>query len=234
MLVQADDLRRTYRMGRSELHALRGVCLEVSHGEFVAIMGASGCGKSTLLHLLGCLDLPTAGAYRLDGTAVESLSDADLSRLRGGKLGFVFQAFNLISQHSILENVELPLIYGNMGKRTRRERSLELLRQVGLEDRINHRPTELSGGEVQRAAIARALAVQPLLLLADEPTGNLDSQTGEGILRLFTDLNDRGMTIIMVTHSREVADHAGRIIEMRDGLIVKDSKAPSPSSVSLV
>jgi putative ABC transport system ATP-binding protein len=218
MLVQADDLRRTYRMGRSELHALRGVCLEVSHGEFVAIMGASGCGKSTLLHLLGCLDLPTAGAYRLDGTAV----------------GFVFQAFNLISQHSILENVELPLIYGNMGKRTRRERSLELLRQVGLEDRINHRPTELSGGEVQRAAIARALAVQPLLLLADEPTGNLDSQTGEGILRLFTDLNDRGMTIIMVTHSREVADHAGRIIEMRDGLIVKDSKAPSPASVSLV
>jgi putative ABC transport system ATP-binding protein len=170
----------------------------------------------------------------LDGTSIESLSDAELSRLRGGKLGFVFQAFNLISQHSILENVELPLIYGNMGKRTRRERSLELLRQVGLEDRINHRPTELSGGEVQRAAIARALAVQPLLLLADEPTGNLDSQTGEGILRLFTDLNDRGMTIIMVTHSREVADHAGRIIEMRDGLIVKDSKAPSPASVSLV
>ncbi len=215
-------------MGTTEVHALRGVGVGVDHGEFVAIMGASGSGKSTLLHLLGCLDRPSEGWYRLDGMAVESLSDTELSRLRNERIGFVFQAFNLIPQHNVLENVELPLIYGGVGRRVRRERSLEILRQVGLGDKIRHRPTELSGGEVQRVAIARALAVEPPLLLADEPTGNLDSQTGEGIMKLFTDLNQRGTTILVVTHNREVASHTKRVIEMRDGRIVGDSRGAPP------
>ena len=228
MLIQTSDLRKTYRMGTTEVHALRGVGVGVDHGEFVAIMGASGSGKSTLLHLLGCLDRPSEGWYRLDGMAVESLSDTELSRLRNERIGFVFQAFNLIPQHNVLENVELPLIYGGVGRRVRRERSLEILRQVGLGDKIRHRPTELSGGEVQRVAIARALAVEPPLLLADEPTGNLDSQTGEGIMKLFTDLNQRGTTILVVTHNREVASHTKRVIEMRDGRIVGDSRGAPP------
>ena len=227
MLIQAHDLRKTYRLGPTEVHALRGVDLEVAQREFVAIMGASGSGKSTLLHLLGCLDRPSAGAYRLDGTAVESLSDAELSRLRNQRIGFVFQAFNLILQHNVLENVELPLIYGGIGRTVRHKRSLEILQQVGLGKKIHHRPTELSGGEVQRVAVARALAVEPLLLLADEPTGNLDTQTGEGIMKLFADLNYRGTTILMVTHNRDVAAYADRLIEMRDGRIVSDSRSPA-------
>jgi len=227
MLIRAHDLRKTYRLGPTEVHALRGVDLEVAQREFVAIMGASGSGKSTLLHLLGCLDRPSAGAYRLDGTAVESLSDAELSRLRNQRIGFVFQAFNLILQHNVLENVELPLIYGGIGRTVRHKRSLEILQQVGLGEKIHHRPTELSGGEVQRVAVARALAVEPLLLLADEPTGNLDTQTGEGIMKLFADLNYRGTTILMVTHNRDVAAYADRLIEMRDGRIVSDSRSPA-------
>ena len=227
MLIRAHDLRRTYRLGPTEVHALRGVDLAVAQGEFVAIMGASGSGKSTLLHLLGCLDRPSAGAYRLDGTAVESLSDAELSRLRNQRIGFVFQAFNLILQHNVLENVELPLIYGGIGRTVRHKRSLEILQQVGLGEKIHHRPTELSGGEVQRVAVARALAVEPLLLLADEPTGNLDTQTGEGIMKLFADLNRRGTTILVVTHNRDVAAYADRLIEMRDGRIVSDSRSPA-------
>jgi putative ABC transport system ATP-binding protein len=225
MLIQADGLKKTYRMGPTEVHALRGVGLEVAHGEFVAIMGASGSGKSSLLHLLGCLDRPSEGWYRLDGTAVESLSDTQLSRLRNETIGFVFQAFNLIPQHNILENVELPLIYGGVGRSIRRERSLDILHQVGLGNKIYHRPTELSGGEVQRASIARALAEQPLLLLADEPTGNLDSQTGEGIMKLFVDLNQQGTTILLVTHNSDIAAYGNRLIEMRDGRIIGDTKS---------
>lgn len=228
MLIQADGLRKTYRMGPTEVHALWDVGLEVAHGEFVAIMGASGSGKSSLLHLLGCLDRPSAGWYRLDGTPVESLSDAQLSRLRNETIGFVFQAFNLIPQHSILENVELPLIYGGMGRKIRRERSQEILHQVGLGNKVYHRPTELSGGEVQRASIARALAVEPLLLLADEPTGNLDSHTGEGIMKLFVDLNRQGTTILLVTHNSDIAAYANRLIEMRDGRIIGDSQGAPP------
>jgi putative ABC transport system ATP-binding protein len=228
MLIEANGLRKTYRMGPTEVHALRGVGLDVAHGEFVAIMGASGSGKSSLLHLLGCLDRPSEGWYRLDGTAVESLSDAQLSRLRNETIGFVFQAFNLIPQHNILENVELPLIYGGMGRKIRRERSLEILSQVGLGNKIYHRPTELSGGEVQRAAIARALAVEPLLLLADEPTGNLDTHTGEDIMRLFVDLNHQGTTILIVTHNSDIAAYANRLIEMRDGRIIADSQGAPP------
>ena len=224
MLIQANNLSKYYRMGPMEVQALRGVGLEVAHREFVAIMGPSGSGKSTLLHLLGCLDRPSEGRYLLDGMAVESLRDSDLSRLRNKWIGFVFQAFNLIPQHNVLENVELPLIYAGLEMRVRRERSIEILHQLGLGNVMSHRPLELSGGEAQRVAIARALAVQPLLLLADEPTGNLDSGTGEGIMKLFADLNRRGTTILVVTHNRDVAAYADRIIEMRDGSIVADSK----------
>jgi len=221
-------------MGLAEVHALRGVDLEVAHGEFVASMGASGSGKSTLLHLLGCLDRPSEGRYWLDGRPVDSLNDTELSRLRNERIGFVFQAFNLIPQHSVLENVELPLIYGGVGRRIRRERSQEIIRQVGLGEKIRHKPTELSGGENQRVAIARALAIDPLLLLADEPTGNLDSQTGEGIMELFVDLHRRGTTLLMITHNREVAAYADRLIEMRDGTIVSDSKGAPPLAPQLV
>lgn len=227
MLIEARQLQKTYFMGETEVHALQDVALDVTHGEFSAIMGPSGSGKSTLLHLLGCLDQPTHGWYRLDGIAVESLDDTELSRLRNQKIGFVFQAFNLILQHNVLENVELPLVYGGVSKIARRERSLRILEQVGLHRKIHHKPTELSGGEVQRVAIARALVIEPLILFADEPTGNLDSQTGVEIMKLFTDLNRRGTTIVVVTHSREVASYASRLIEMRDGRIVRDLKGVS-------
>ncbi len=220
-------MQKTYFMGETEVHALQDVALDVTHGEFSAIMGPSGSGKSTLLHLLGCLDQPTHGWYRLDGIAVESLNDTELSRLRNQKIGFVFQAFNLILQHNVLENVELPLVYRGVSKVARRERSLRILEQVGLHRKIHHKPTELSGGEVQRVAIARALVIEPLILFADEPTGNLDSQTGVEIMKLFTDLNRRGTTIVVVTHSREVASYASRLIEMRDGRIVRDLKGVS-------
>jgi putative ABC transport system ATP-binding protein len=221
-------------MGSTEVYALRGVNLEVAYGEFVAIMGASGSGKSTMLHLLGCLDRPTSGTYRLAGREVESLSDAELSKVRNRQIGFVFQAFNLIAQHNVLENVELPLIYKGIGRGSRREKSLELLRQVGLANKIWHRPRELSGGEMQRVAIARALAIEPPLLLADEPTGNLDSRTGEEIMKLFIDLYQRGTTILLVTHSREIADYTNRVIEMKDGQIVADSRSTVPTTTQMM
>lgn len=223
MLIHAEGLTKTYRMGGTDVQALCGVDIDVEHGAFVALMGASGSGKSTLLHLLGCLDRPSQGRYRLDGVAVEDLSDSELSKLRNRRIGFIFQSFNLIPQHTVVENVELPLVYGNVASEARRERSLTILEQVGLRTKVSHRPTQLSGGEAQRVAIARALAVEPVLLLADEPTGNLDTKTGEGIMKLFVELNERGTTVVMVTHTPSVAAYAGRVVEMQDGLIVRDS-----------
>ncbi len=222
-MIRISQLRKTYVMGTVEVHALRGVDLSVESGEFIAIMGASGSGKSTLLHLLGCLDQPSGGTYELGGTAVQTLEDRELSRVRNERIGIVFQAFNLILQHNVLENVELPLIYKGVEKEERRERSLALLQRVGLADKVLHRPEELSGGEMQRVAIARALAADPLLLLADEPTGNLDSKTSAGIMDLFCELHAAGTTILMVTHDDETAQHAQRMIVLRDGLIFRDA-----------
>jgi putative ABC transport system ATP-binding protein len=224
VLIECRGLRKTYHIGASEVQALRGIDLDIADGEFVAVIGPSGSGKSTLLQLLGCLDRPSEGRYRLKDRAVESLNDTELSDLRNHSIGFVFQAFNLILQHNVLENVELPLVYAGVDKRARRERCVEILRQVGLAEKAEHRPTELSGGEAQRVAIARALSVEPLLLLADEPTGNLDTKTGDDILELFIDLNRRGATIVMTTHNMAVAERTHRIIGMQDGRIVADSK----------
>lgn len=223
MLIEAGELRMVFQVGAAPVHALTGVAITVNHGEFVVITGASGSGKSTLLNLLGCLERPTSGWYRLDGRQVEALDDDELSGLRNQKIGFVFQTFNLIPQYNVVENVELPLVYRGVEKEARRARSLKILEQVGLGDKIEHRPAELSGGEAQRVAIARALAVEPVLLLADEPTGNLDSRTGTGIMELFGDLNRQGATVILVTHSQEVARYGRREIEMRDGRIIHDS-----------
>jgi putative ABC transport system ATP-binding protein len=228
MLIRARDLTKTYLMGSNEVRALHDVDVDIAHGEFVAIIGASGSGKSTLLHLLGCLDRPTHGSYCLDGTAVESLDDDALSRLRRERVGFVFQSFNLIQQHTVVENVELPLIYAGLGKAERRERSLRIRGRLGLATKVGHRPTELSGGEQQRVAIARALAVEPPLILADEPTGNLDTATGEAVMEIFRGLHQSGTTIVLVTHSREVAAQAERVIEVRDGAIVSDTRNHSP------
>ncbi len=223
MLIWVSSLRKVYGAGRVAVEALRGVDLDVAQGEFVAVMGPSGSGKSTLLLLLGCLDRPSGGSYRLSGASVEQLSDRELSRIRNRQIGFVFQAFHLIPQHSVLGNVELPLIYAGVGRKLRAERSLDVLRRVGLGDKLHRRPHELSGGEAQRVAIARALAAEPPLLLADEPTGNLDSQTGREIMRLFDELNRSGTTIVVVTHSEEIAGYAHRVIQMKDGTIVSDS-----------
>ena len=204
------------------VEALGGVDLDIPQGQYLAIMGASGSGKSTLMNLLGCLDRPTAGTYALQGQPVAELDDESLSHMRGRKIGFIFQAFNLISQLTIEENVETPLLYQGISRTARRKRAIEALELVGLGDRLGHRPSQLSGGQQQRAAIARALAAEPVILMADEPTGNLDSATGEAILKLFDDLHAKGMTIIMVTHDDSVAQRCERVLWMRDGLIESD------------
>jgi putative ABC transport system ATP-binding protein len=222
MLVEIKDLARTYMMGETEVHALRGVSLNVERGDFVAIIGPSGSGKSTLMHLLGCLDRPTSGRYWLDGTAVEGLQDQELSRLRNRKVGFVFQTFNLISQLNILENVEVPLLYMGMERAQRQELSLQMLQAVRLGYRSTHRPNELSGGENQRAAIARALVTNPDIILADEPTGNLDTKTGTEIMEILDDLNKKGTTIVLVTHELSKVKWARRVIYMQDGQIRRE------------
>ncbi len=218
-LIEMHELTRVYQLGPQEIYALRGVDLIVAQGEYVAIMGPSGSGKSTLMNIIGCLDRPSAGQYILDGTPVESMNDDELAAVRNKKIGFVFQTFNLLARTTALQNVELPLVYAKIPRTERRQLAEEALSAVGLGDRMNHQPNELSGGQRQRVAIARALVNKPSLLLADEPTGNLDSQTGREILDLFRDLHSRGNSIIMVTHEDDVAQEAKRVIHIRDGKI---------------
>ena len=222
-LIELAGVERTFAAGETEVHALGGVDLRIDRGEFVAIMGSSGSGKSTLLHLLGCLDRPTRGTYRLAGRDVGSLGPDELAALRNAEIGFVFQSFNLIPRTSAIENVELPLVYGAVSPAEQRARAREALREVGLGDREHHLPNQLSGGQQQRVAIARAIVGRPSLLLADEPTGNLDTATSLEIIALFQRLNrERGVTVILVTHELDVAEYAARVVTVRDGRIVSD------------
>jgi putative ABC transport system ATP-binding protein len=223
VIIQTDKITKTYVSGTNEVHALRGVDLTVTRGELLAIMGASGSGKSTLMNLLGCLDTPTSGSYTLDGARVDGLGKNELAAIRNQKLGFVFQGFNLLARTSALKNVELPMLYDRSGrKRDTRALAVAALERVGLGDRLDHLPSELSGGQQQRVAIARALVAGPALVLADEPTGNLDSHTTIEVMALFQQLNAQGVTIVVVTHEPDVALYATRIVEMRDGQILRD------------
>ena len=224
MLIDVRDLTKIYQMGDVQVHALRGVSFTITQGEFIAIMGPSGSGKSTMMDILGCLATPTSGDYFLEGEEVGKLSDNRLADIRNKKIGFVFQSFNLLPRTSALNNVELPLIYSGLGRKERKRRAFESLEAVGLADRVDHKSTELSGGQIQRVAIARALVNKPSMIFADEPTGNLDTRSGEEIMAIFNRLNDEGNTIIMVTHEAEVAEHAKRVLHIRDGLIERDVK----------
>jgi putative ABC transport system ATP-binding protein len=221
-LIEARALTKTYVMGDQTVHALRGVSLDIHEGEFVAIMGASGSGKSTLMNILGCLDLPSQGEYRLAGESVEGLQPDELASIRNRRIGFVFQQFNLLPRTSALENVELPMVYAGIKSEARKEKAKAALARVGLAERMDHTPAELSGGQQQRVAIARALVNNPQLILADEPTGALDSQTSEDIMKLLTELNQQGMTVVLVTHEHDVAAWARRRIVFRDGQMVED------------
>jgi putative ABC transport system ATP-binding protein len=221
-IVHFDNVRKTYQMGPVTVEALRGISFKVMQGEFISIMGPSGCGKSTLLNLLGCLDRPSTGSYFLGGDDVSQMEDDALSTIRGARLGFIFQSYNLIQQLSVVENIEVPLYYQDESEEKSRARAIELATLVGLEHRLDHKPFELSGGQQQRVAIARSLVNDPLVLLADEPTGNLDSKSGQDILRLFDDLHRQGKTLILVTHDENVAKRANRAIRLRDGNIESD------------
>jgi len=223
-LIRAEDLWRTYVMGSEEIHALRGVSFTIDPGEYVAIMGPSGSGKSTLMNLIGCLDSPSKGNYVLRGKMVSQMGDDELAEIRNREIGFVFQTFNLLPRASALHNVELPMVYAGISKEDRLARARRSLEMVDLGDRVTHKPNELSGGQRQRVAIARALVMGPSILLADEPTGNLDTATGEEIMRLFEKLHSEGHTIILVTHEKDIADHAHRTIHIRDGKIESDEK----------
>jgi putative ABC transport system ATP-binding protein len=223
-VLRVEELHKYYQMGENRVHALRGVDLEIHRGEFVAIMGASGSGKSTFMNILGCLDKPSAGRYLLEDTDVAALDKIELARIRNRKIGFVFQGFNLLSRTTALENTELPTLYARIDKAERRERAMESLRLVGLGDRTDHFPSQLSGGQQQRVAIARALVNRPSILLADEPTGNLDSRTSVEVMEIFQSLNERGLTIILVTHETDIANFARRSIVFRDGTIRRDDR----------
>ncbi|HTG72962.1 MAG TPA: ABC transporter ATP-binding protein [Terriglobia bacterium] len=227
-LIRTEDLWKTYVMGGTEVHALHGVTFEIQRNEYVAIMGPSGSGKSTLMNLIGCLDTPTKGQYWLNDQLVSELDDDRLAHIRNKEIGFVFQTFNLLARATALHNVELPLVYSGVSPRERTERAQKALAMVELTDRMDHRPNELSGGQRQRVAIARALVNTPSIILADEPTGNLDSATGEEILRLFERLHSEGNTIILVTHDRDVAGYAHRVISIRDGKIASDERIRIP------
>jgi len=224
-IVHFQDVRKTYQMGVVTVEALRGVTLDIQAGEYVSIMGPSGCGKSTMLNLLGCLDRPTSGCYRLGGEDVSQLDDDDLSSIRGARLGFIFQSYNLIQQLTVVENIEVPLYYQGGSESESRALAARYGERVGLGHRLDHKPFELSGGQQQRVAIARALVNDPLVLLADEPTGNLDSVSGVEILKIFDDLNEQGKTIILVTHDENISRHARRAIRLRDGVVESDVRS---------
>lgn len=222
-IINIEHIAKIYQLGSEKVHALRDVSLNIDKNEYVAIMGPSGSGKSTLMNMLGCLDTPTHGKYDFKGNSVSEMSDNDLAKIRNKEIGFVFQTFNLLSRSDALHNVELPLIYAGISTSERKERAKQALNDVGLGDRMHHKPNELSGGQRQRVAVARALVTNPAIILADEPTGNLDSRTGDEIMQLFNEIYEKGNTIILVTHEEEVARHAGRIIRLRDGLVESDS-----------
>ncbi len=221
-MLEIRDLKKIYNMGEVKVHALRGVTFKIGKGEFVAIMGPSGSGKSTLMHIIGCLDHPTEGEYTLEGQSIKNTTDNQLAVIRNKMIGFVFQQFNLLARTTVIHNVEVPLIYAGVQRARRQQMAREALEKVGLGHRLYHRPNEISGGQKQRVAIARALINNPSIILADEPTGNLDSKTGEEIMEIFYDLNHQGHTIILVTHEESIAQHARRIINLRDGLILSD------------
>jgi len=234
-IINIEHIAKIYQVGLEEVQALRDVSLRIDKNEYVAIMGPSGSGKSTLMNMLGCLDTPTRGKYEFNGVNVSEMTDNDLARIRNKEIGFVFQTFNLLPRSDALHNVELPLIYAGSPFSERRERAKKALVDVGLADRIDHKPNELSGGQRQRVAVARALVTSPSIILADEPTGNLDSKTGEEIMQLFNELHEKGNTIILVTHEEYIAEHAARIIRLKDGLVEKDEEVtkrqiPKPSS----
>lgn len=221
-IINIDHIAKVYQVGSEEVHALRDVSLKIDKNEYVAIMGPSGSGKSTLMNMLGCLDTPTSGIYDFKGVSVSEMTDNELARIRNKEIGFVFQTFNLLARSDAIHNVELPLIYAGVSSHERKERAKQALVDVGLADRMHHKPNELSGGQRQRVAIARALVSNPAIILADEPTGNLDSKTGEEIMGLFHEIHEKGNTIILVTHEEYIAEHALRIVRLKDGLIEKD------------
>ena len=231
-LIETVDLWKSWDMGGERIHALRGVSIAVERGEYLAIMGPSGSGKSTLMNLIGCLDTPTRGACRLAGRNVDGMNDDELARIRNAEIGFVFQTFNLLPRATALHNVELPLVYAGVGRRERERRAKAALRLVDLEDRMLHRPSELSGGQRQRVAVARALVNEPSLVLADEPTGNLDSRTGEEIIALFQMLHAAGNTVLLVTHEAAVAANAGRVVQIRDGRVEDDVRRPARTGIA--